>query len=65
VTPQETAGTALRFGLSEDDVQAVTRSSLDISDIPAASLARFKAGFQDAYHVAELVSDGRKNPLSR
>lgn len=58
-------GTTCQGGLSKDDLDAITRSTTNISDIPASSLARFEAGFKHAYYVASLITDGLKDPLSR
>lgn len=60
-----TAVSAKRIGLSPDDLEAITRTTSNIDDIPPASLASFQAGFDYAYHVARLVTEGLKDPLSR
>lgn len=50
--------------LSEDDMQALRQRAIDVSDLDQRTRQRADAGFRHAYDVAQLVADGKLDPLS-
>lgn len=51
-------------GLSTEDVNALRRTTSDISDLDPRTVERVWAGFRHAYDVAQRVSEGTLDPLS-
>lgn len=50
--------------LSADDLAALRARTTDISDIPAADQARYRAGFARAYATCEAVRRGELPAMS-
>jgi hypothetical protein len=50
--------------LTEADLQSLSQSATDLSDVDPHTLARAEAGFRYAYRVAKRVTDGTLDPLS-
>jgi hypothetical protein len=50
--------------LSDEDMRALRQREVDVSDIDRSTRQRAEAGFRHAYDVAQLVTDGKLDPLS-
>jgi hypothetical protein len=52
-----------RTPLSNEDQEALRRSTADLSDIPPLRLGQIDRGFRAAYLRAEEIRRGIRNPL--
>jgi hypothetical protein len=52
------------MSLTQEDLNALRRTTRDVSDLDPRTLERGQASFRHAYEVAQRVSSGALDPLS-